>query len=100
MDTVRTLQDVSRYDEKAKRSVQNDSSRAECETHPKTDRSAKLCFVFGYEHTVGSSMSNVEVIRSKEGAARALHETCLTKESDPTIGSAESEWLLFVVQAP
>jgi hypothetical protein len=31
-------------------------------------------------------MSNVEVNRSKEGAARALHETCLTLESVPTIG--------------
>jgi hypothetical protein len=34
------------------------------------------------------NMSNVEVNRSKEGAARAPHETCLTKESVPTIGYA------------
>jgi len=33
-------------------------------------------------------MSNVEVNRSKEGAAPATQETCLTKESVPTIGSA------------
>jgi hypothetical protein len=32
---------------------------------------------------------NVELIRSKEGADRAPHETCLTKESDPAIGSAQ-----------
>jgi hypothetical protein len=31
---------------------------------------------------------NVEVNRSKEGAAPAPQETCLTKESVPTIGSA------------
>jgi hypothetical protein len=32
--------------------------------------------------------SNVEVNRSKEGADRAPHETCLTQESVPTIGYA------------
>jgi hypothetical protein len=31
-------------------------------------------------------LPNVEMIRSKEGAARAPHETCLTKESDPVNG--------------
>jgi hypothetical protein len=31
-------------------------------------------------------MPNVEVNRSKEGAAPAPQETCLTQESVPTIG--------------
>jgi len=31
-------------------------------------------------------MSNVEMNRSKEGAARALHEMCLTQESVPVSG--------------
>ncbi len=34
------------------------------------------------------SPPNVEVNRSKEGAAPAPQETCLTQESVPTIGSA------------
>jgi hypothetical protein len=34
--------------------------------------------------------SNVELIRSKEGAAAAPQQACLTKESDPAIGSAHS----------
>ena len=34
------------------------------------------------------NMHNVEVNRSKEGAAPAPQETCLTPESIPTIGSA------------
>ena len=38
-------------------------------------------------------MPNVEVNRSKEGAATAPQETCLTPESVPTIGSA---WLSFL----
>ena len=33
-----------------------------------------------------AALSNVEVIRTQEGAARAPHETCLTQESVPTIG--------------
>jgi len=31
--------------------------------------------------------SNVEVIRTEEGAARAPHEMCLTQVSDTMIGS-------------
>jgi hypothetical protein len=33
---------------------------------------------------------NVEVNRSKEGVAPAPQETCLTRESVPTVGSAIS----------
>jgi hypothetical protein len=33
-------------------------------------------------------LPNVEVNRSKEGATPAPQETCLTRESVPTIGSA------------
>jgi hypothetical protein len=32
-------------------------------------------------------LSNVEVIRVNDGAARASHETCLRQTSDPLIGS-------------
>jgi hypothetical protein len=31
-------------------------------------------------------MANVELIRAKDGAARASHEACLTQASDPVIG--------------
>jgi len=37
-----------------------------------------------------SFISVVEANRSKEGAASAPREACLTQESDPTIGSASS----------
>jgi hypothetical protein len=40
-----------------------------------------------------SFWSNVEMIRVNDGAARAPHETCLWRTSDPMIGSA----LSFVV---
>ena len=32
-------------------------------------------------------VANVEVIRANNGAARAPHETCLRRASDPLIGS-------------
>jgi hypothetical protein len=31
-------------------------------------------------------LPNVEMIRANDGAARATHETCLRKASDPMIG--------------
>jgi len=34
-----------------------------------------------------AALSNVEVIRTQEGAARAPHEMCLTQVSDTMIGS-------------
>ena len=47
---------------------------------------------------MGPLMPNVEVNRSKEGAAPAPQETCLTQESVPTIGSAHSHEALFFEQ--
>ena len=35
---------------------------------------------------MGSILSNVEVIRVNDGAARASHEACQRKTSDPVIG--------------
>jgi hypothetical protein len=42
---------------------------------------------------------NVEVNRSKEGAAPAPQEACPRKGSVPSIGSTETEWLRFAAQA-
>ena len=40
------------------------------------------------ETSVFIRLHNVDVILTQEGAARAPHETCLTRESVPTIGYA------------